>query len=182
MDTQQISDMVANMTNPYNSIFHTSYLTSILRPNKQHLVINQLLSNIKKLQQTTIIDAIAIRGMSGAIVGGIISHLTNIPLICVRKENTSHSDFHVEMVLINPKKKVNYIIVDDLISTGNTLNTIIKDINNEFKRISLDYNQIIKPCPVGIFLYNDSPNLSPNWKVGKRSIPLTAFRISGYGT
>lgn len=189
MDTADISTMVANMIVQRETpelIYWSSYLTSILNPTTQKKVVGKIVESIQEIQKKSKVDAIAVRGMSGALVGGIAAHITGIPLICVRKEDSSHSDFHVEMVMLDPKPVTNYIIIDDLICTGKTINTIISDIDKEFRRIadtySSPYNAIqMKAKPVGIILYNESPTAFNTWGYGRRkNIPVIGFRFDGF--
>lgn len=87
-------------------------------------------------------DAIAFRGNSGAILSGYLSLLAQKPLILVRKEK-AHSDRKIE-TLIRPDSNVKYIVIDDLISTGNTIDDIIKTTESFFTTANLS----------GIFLYH----------------------------
>lgn len=91
------------------------------------------------------IDAIAVRGMSGAIIGGAIAHALSIPIILVRKdkhsEETHHSCMHVEGPL-NWSPLARYVIVDDFASSGNTLRRIQDAIGHRAELI-------------GAYLYRD---------------------------
>lgn len=98
---------------------HSNYLHCLFDNRFQH-VITRLASEVQTLKKTTPIDAIAIRGMSGAIVGGALSLATGIPLICVRKGRSSHSYMRVEgsyTERVNAQE-MNYVIVDDLVCEG----------------------------------------------------------------
>ena len=81
-------------------------------------------------------DSIAVRGMSGALMGGVIASEYDIPLILVRKKGArSHSRSSVET-----KSKVKkYIILDDLIESGKTVVEIEKaiDIANGAKCVAI---------------------------------------------
>lgn len=163
-----------------NDIYHSAYFAAILNPTKLKKVVKQLSDNIKEFQKTHRVDAIAIRGMSGALIGGIISNKLGIPLMCVRK-GKSHSDFKVETYLTEYKPQINYIIIDDLICSGRTITAIIQEVKKEFKNINeenvKDDVKSMKPVPVGIFLYNDSPESFTRWMVGRKTIPVKAFRV-----
>lgn len=74
----------------------------------------------------TTVEAIAFRGMSGALVASPVAARLQKPLILVRKPNdNSHSPLKVESCKIEPK---NYVILDDFVSSGKTANAIIKAI------------------------------------------------------
>ena len=115
----------------------SSYLSRALDVKQQ----KKMLRHISKFLRTRIneFDAIAIRGMSGALVGSIIAARLNKPLIVVRKQDGNHSGRRVEGI----KNAKDYIILDDLISTGDTAD-IIKDEVKNFNGAKL----------VGIVLYN----------------------------
>ena len=95
-------------------------------------------------------DSIAIRGNSGAIMGGALSLITNKPLILVRKkDDDNHSVYNVEGYTGVRR----YIIVDDLISTGDTIGHIIADIrehlHTEAKCVAvLLYSRMCNGCDV----------------------------------
>lgn len=73
------------------------------------------------------IDVIAVTGVSGLTVGSAVAYETGIPLCVVRKGRDSiHCDFTVEY----DQSFSSYIIVDDLVSTGDTLDNIHKAIRN----------------------------------------------------
>ncbi len=73
------------------------------------------------------VNAIAVRGISGIVMGSIVAHVLNLKLIVVRKENEdSHASYQVEGLSSDLK----YVIIDDLVSSGRTVKTIMQDIKN----------------------------------------------------
>jgi orotate phosphoribosyltransferase len=98
-------------------------------------------------------DTIAVTGVSGLVFGTVLAHELKKNLCVVRKQDGSHSHLKVES---GQSGQGRYIIVDDLIESGNT----IRRINSEIQ--SSDG----KDCPnpsvcVGIYLYNEGW-LTPN--------------------
>lgn len=88
-------------------------------------------------------DAIAFRGMSGAMVAPVVAARLNKTLIMVRKDGDgSHSPQRVE----GDCEAARYIILDDLISRGDTVRTIQKTIHDKFNPAAV--------C-VGIALWHD---------------------------
>ena len=87
-------------------------------------------------------DAIAFRGMSGALVAPAVSANLGKNLLMIRKEQ-SHSEMNVEGFIGNPQR---YVIIDDFISSGDTCYTIIREV----KKFDKD-----NTC-VGIALYNNA--------------------------
>lgn len=88
-------------------------------------------------------DAIAFTGSSGAGFAYPLSYLMKVPLICVRKKENSHYRNKIEGS-ISAKR---YVIVDDFIFSGSTIEKIIKTIDKEVPS---------KPHCVGILLYAGS--------------------------
>jgi len=94
-------------------------------------------------------DAIAVRGVSGLLVGPAVAVALNKHLIVVRKTHdtamngSSHSYNQVEGCC---KKNCRYIIIDDFISTGETIGKV--------KEMVEDFNETA--ILVGVVLYKNS--------------------------
>ncbi len=87
-------------------------------------------------------DAIACTGTSGVAIGPYIAAILKKPVMVVRKDNEhNHSDEFVETE-IEHGKKVIWIFLDDLISTGTTLSRVKKKINARHRR-SKHYGTIL---------------------------------------
>jgi hypoxanthine phosphoribosyltransferase len=122
---------------------------SWLQPAYYHRELVPLIKRAKKqisdFRKTQPIGAIAFRGYSGASVAPILSWELNIPLIAVRKK-MSH-DSNMAFGITSAK---NYIIIDDFISTGDTIRAIVNNVNALY-----DSQYKARPKLVGIFLYYD---------------------------
>jgi orotate phosphoribosyltransferase len=107
----------------------SSYLESILIPEQRKKTINRVVRHLKP--RLAEFDAIAVCGVSGLLVGPSISDKLGKPLIVVRKmdDSSTHSTLKVEGSLLG-----RYLILDDLICSGNTVRHIVKAIqgHNEF--------------------------------------------------
>lgn len=67
-------------------------------------------------------DTIVFRGMSGALIAPIIAHKMEKEIVMLRKPDvTTHSSYKYEG-FIDVKR---YVIIDDFVSTGDTVATII---------------------------------------------------------
>jgi hypothetical protein len=95
-------------------------------------------------------DAIALRGLSGAMIAPVIADKLNKPLIICRKDDGHHSNLSIEYA----DKFGDFIIIDDLISSGDTICHIMKMIDDEWKKLVQKDGAIKRPRCVGIFLYN----------------------------
>lgn len=128
-----------------DKIVHTTYLRPVLVPEQCKVVIRKMVRMIK--QSEIKFDTIAFRGMSGALIAPVIADRLGKDVVMIRKDDGNHSGYRVEGRICAK----NYIIIDDLISTGETLRLIIRTLN-EKRDSTIDH---IPNC-VGIFLYSDS--------------------------
>jgi len=71
-------------------------------------------------------DAIAFRGLSGALIAPIIAMQMGKSLLAVRKDEKTHSIHKVEGDISARR----YIIVDDFIATGSTVRAILKHVKD----------------------------------------------------
>ncbi len=116
----------------------SQYLDSALNQEKVPIVIETLKKIIEKTTGNNF-DAIAFQGLSGSLIAPILAFQLNKKMIVLRKEN-SHSKYKVEGYL--EARRV--IIIDDLISSGRTMKTIIGFLKS-------------KECEIlGVFMYCDA--------------------------
>jgi orotate phosphoribosyltransferase len=118
------------------------YLESLFDKKEYTEVVNKAVKQLKELRKKHPFESIAFRGMSGAMIVPAIAHKLGVKMLMVRKEDGSHAWHKVEG---DPVKQ--YIIIDDFIETGDTINEIIKQIKNNVAR---DIQ-----C-VGVYLYHKS--------------------------
>lgn len=131
---------------------HSSYLKNVLCLEYRKKVIEKLRREIKKSGLE--FDAIAFMGMSGAVIAPTLGDKLKKPVIMVRKQkDTSHAvyggnDGDITGCTYSVEgytKGTTYIIIDDLMASGNTLRQLDKTIR---KNESFDHYH----C-VGVFLY-----------------------------
>lgn len=121
---------------------------------------------IELLQETYKFQALACRGSSGMMAASVLGIALQLPVIYVRKEEEFSHGSSVESNA-GYRTLERYLIVDDLICTGNTLAKIADKIENYAKR-----NSMKPPVCVGAFLYADNYAKGFNKTVGNRT-----FRI-----
>lgn len=106
------------------SIF-TGYLYKVLDVESLKRT-NGLMTKLLKAHDSEF-DAIAFRGMSGAMIAPMLAAKLKKNLLMVRKpDQQAHSSRAVEGILA-PQR---YVIVDDLISSGRTIDSIVEEIKN----------------------------------------------------
>lgn len=131
--------------------FSSSYMAPMYHPAGMAVRVDRTKHLILHLRERMKFDAIAFRGTSGAAMAYPLSYLTGIPLLCVRKKDQHHSSCGVEG--FHQQDISTYIIVDDFISTGETMKQILFGIR-EAERWGVANNLKYAKC-VGIVLYNE---------------------------
>lgn len=123
---------------------NADYLSHLLESNKLCDVTSAMSEALFKYhREVEKFDYIACSGLSGIIVASPAAIRLDKRLIIVRKGEHCHSSFSVEGMPCDEIPN-NYVIVDDLISTGKTVRNIINEIRGARKEPS--------NC-VGIFLH-----------------------------
>lgn len=125
--------------------YSSSYLAETLSPASRRDTVRRVVRAIKKSKIE--FDAIAFRGMSGALIAPLVADKLDKSVILVRKkEDNTHSSYKIET---DNEKITRYIIVDDLISSGATMREIRK-------QIALEGACFRKTDCVGVFLYSET--------------------------
>lgn len=117
------------------------WLQSAIDPSMRKKTISRAKSRIKKYFPP--FDFVAVRGVSGVLVGIPIADHFKKPLCIIRKEDGSHSSKPIEGC-----NEGRYIIVDDFISTGTTIQKIKENLPS---------------CKlIGIYLYKQGKIYTPS--------------------
>ena len=157
-------------------VIHTSYLTSILSPRRLNATVREMCDRAVEAMSRTSFDAIAFCGMSGAGVAFPMSVSLGMPTIMVRKEDSSHhlnESYGASRYLEGALDVDSYLIVDDQISSGRTVVTMMA-------RIAA--HRHTARC-VGILLYNSSWNgefETPQWMTVTDSMRHLQIPAGGY--
>jgi adenine/guanine phosphoribosyltransferase-like PRPP-binding protein len=108
-------------------VIHSDYLDTALHPAKVKKFVNAAVKFLKPMD----FDAIAFRGMSGALLAPLLAYKLHKTVIMVRKPKCTdedcqdHSRYRVEGD-INAKR---YLILDDFMCSGRTINVIVKEVS-----------------------------------------------------
>lgn len=97
-----------------------TYLSSVFSKTEQR---DELFRKFHKCLLRLNADHIIVTGLSGVIFAVAFNQYCGFPYVVVRKDDGTHSDEIVEGASIKYQRGV---IVDDLISTGKTVQTIVK--------------------------------------------------------
>jgi adenine/guanine phosphoribosyltransferase-like PRPP-binding protein len=104
-----------------------SHTCHVLNHKIRNKIIIQAVTKLRKI--STDFDSIACCGVSGLMVVPQISELLNKHIVIVRKGEKCYSEFRTEGVA-----PFRYIILDDLICSGNTVKHIKKVLKDEYPR------------------------------------------------
>lgn len=106
----------------------TGYLAPIFYADRFQRQVQKALDVALKIVDKHPFDAIAFTGTSGSALAYILGHTLNVPLICIRKPSeSSHywSNDTPEGKLEGFLLSKSFIIVDDFISSGKTVDSIL---------------------------------------------------------
>jgi len=145
-----------------NQDISTGYLDKVYELDKFVKLIPKVAKALQAFRKKHPFDAIAFTGCSGAAFAYPLSYKLKIPLICVRKKDSSHCTRPLEGY-IGAKS---YVIVDDFISSGDTIKKIISTIKTHAKV----KNKV--PKVVGIFLYDQD-----GWRKQFAGVPVIGVRL-----
>lgn len=108
----------------------TSYLQHVFDPALFQRSVDKTLAAAERLQKCYGYDTIVFSGMSGAAMAFMLSHWMNVPLLCVRKKgDSSHYVSSTRRYLEGNAQDVRkYLIIDDFISSGATVQYMIDTI------------------------------------------------------
>lgn len=116
-------------------------------------------------------SGIVIRGLSGALAAHYVCDKTGKPILVIRKGEHSHGN---EVETPYPNKIEKYIILDDLIASGNTIVSIKNKMDewrfdNNFQLVAI---VLYSSCPI-----EENPNVRAWEEAGLKGTPI----FSHYG-
>jgi adenine/guanine phosphoribosyltransferase-like PRPP-binding protein len=133
------------------------YLENIFVKATRKTSLAKAIATLKRHFKLKDIDTIAVRGVSGMVMGAQLALKLNKNLCVVRKKDGSHSDNDVESGMAF---QGNYIILDDLIDTGATIKAILKKIKeNDAQAVrsnGWENKAVGHSTCLGIYLYRNN--------------------------
>ena len=142
------------MTSKYATI-QATYLRCVYDNPNYIRIVKKAIADIRKFRKENPFDAIAFCGHSGAAMAFPLSFALKIPLVCIRKRATlKFSHCYTTYEGLNFPKK--YIIVDDFILDGYTVDRIINEFGKKLRhaRFSKEEFEAKRSECIAIFLYN----------------------------
>ena len=153
----------------------SSYMGAVFEPEQFSATVEKTIKAAELLRQEVRFDTIAFSGVSGSAMGFILGHWLSVPLICVRKMNDgSHfQGFQGVRCVEGNLSARRYMIVDDFISSGKTVNYIIDSISE----------QIPSARCVAMLMYEglrDREHKHPNFDLPIKVISSKIDEVYGY--
>lgn len=167
-------------------LYAPSYETYVFNCDTLPKIVEQVKKELDKLATDCSIDAVAGSGFSGTILLGALSVAHKIPILAIRKDNERHhSNRDAVGYLIKDKvdnlenanfwrteekDPLNYVIVDDLVSTGAT----VKRIHTKIKK------KVSFACCKAIMLYawHEVGSLPETMKIDDLYDPTPIIKLS----
>ena len=131
------------------------------KPDSLQEKLREAIPAFNRLRSEVNFDAIAFTGSSGACIAFVLAYETRIPLLYVRKAGEKSHGSRLECNLVDGSIK-KYLIVDDFIDSGETICKMVKSINRNCARKSMN-----SPKPVGVFLFETSCFTPERTSIGK---------------
>lgn len=128
----------------HRPLIRSAYLSDLLTPQGLSRTIKQVVQRLRPLRHD--FDSIAFRGNSGSLVAPAVALRLRKPLILVRRGEDCHSHLPVEGNLATER----YAIIDDLVSTGTTVQSIVKAITAKQRVVYDPQTGEIIPSPTGV--------------------------------
>lgn len=122
-------------------------------------------------------NGIVCRGVSGSAFAAPLAYRLNVPLVVVRKGESTHSSYKVEGVDYADR----LVFVDDFVASGNTLSEVARMIAGE-KVYNYEAGQEISGFRkiVGCYLYDAGGFISkPDWAVRGPFFAARTYPVSG---
>jgi hypothetical protein len=135
---------------------HSEYLTPVFKyPGKMTAIAKMVAGEILMTMQG-LFETIVVRGVSGMTIGAIVAAIMNKRLVVVRKPITdSHAEVRVEGAVGE-----RYVIVDDLICSGDTITSILDEVS----RAAEKRGHRLPRCE-GIYLYTQCRWVGDRWPI-----------------
>lgn len=139
---------------------HAGWLKPIHDPAELRKVTNLIVAEVSKMDPKPVF--VAVRGTSGTVIGGTVSLVSDIPLVVVRKnDDSSHAMGYGSVQGISDADGP-YVIVDDLVDTGDTVRQIIRAVSTRTTR---------SEC-IAVILYSERQLQTESINVDGNPIPL----------
>jgi len=161
---------------------HASYLSDALCPVQRKVRVEWVVEKVNEIRSSHKIHALVVRGVSGMAIGTIVSYLTDLPLMILRKGTDScHSSANVEANFsIRNDETLNLVVIDDLISTGDTMHAICREVETEILRLNRENEAKLSFQFVGILLYAYSMKEKFRFRDGVSGLISPMCPVHGY--
>lgn len=106
------------------SVMESQYLYRALIPNQRRKILRDMTKELRRHEKK--FETIVCTGLSGTLIAPSLADRLKKSLVVLRKGESSHG-VDIEWTSDNPPIR-NFIIVDDVVSTGETVQRILEEI------------------------------------------------------
>jgi orotate phosphoribosyltransferase len=146
---------------------HPDWLKPIHDPRELRRVVNLIVAEIGRLNPPP--RFLAVRGTSGTAIGGAVSLVSDLPLVVVRKDEDDSHAKHYGIVQGMHGTGGYYVIVDDLVDSGNTVQAIASAVKRDHE--SYADNALRTEC-IAVILYSADQVRRGAIDIDGRTVPL----------
>jgi len=146
---------------------HPNWLKPIHDPRELRRVVNLIVAEIGKLNPPP--RFLAVRGTSGTAIGGAVSLVSDLPLVVVRKEEDDSHAKHYGTVQGMRGTGGYYVIVDDLVDSGNTVQVIASTVKRDHEQ---NPDSALRTECIAVILYSADQIKKGAIDIDGRTVPL----------
>lgn len=139
---------------PEGKIWAPGHTYQVFDPLKFNTLVRKMLPKLKRLMKKHNANAIAVSGNSGTILGGALAFKLGVPIFAVRKSMDTNNDSHMANGFWT-QGGCRYIVIDDLISSGTTVERILREIHKQCKKERESWENALKTDGVYKDTYKD---------------------------
>lgn len=141
---------------PAKTFIRSRYLHQCLSPRQLRRTVREVVTALRPHKHE--FDAIAFRGLSGSLVAPSVALRLHKPLIAVRKPPEQQQQSHSEYMVEGAVQTQCYVIVDDIICTGQTVESIVLAIREVAinRDICLGGDGSVVPTCWGVVCFNET--------------------------
>lgn len=147
---------------------HPDWLKPIHDPRELRRVVNLIVAEIGKLNPPP--RFLAVRGTSGTAIGGAVSLVSDLPLVVVRKDEDDSHAKHYGIVQGMHGTGGYYVIVDDLVDSGNTVQAIASAVKWDHE--SYTHADHARTECIAVILYSADQIKKGAIDIDGRTVPL----------
>lgn len=142
----------------------------VFEPEALRKLLRDTVAIARVLKKEWLFNAIAVCGHSSLILGSLVAYRMKLPLLAVRKDRDDHCADSSRVNGAFPRN-CRFLILDDLISSGDTVKGIAKAVYKVADEVGKRQKKVYEAECVGALLYHDI-NRTKYWLSDEQTIPV----------